>query len=199
MKGSWYPVYDRVVCEIDRLLAQNEKKKIIIAIDGMCGSGKTTLGEALKDHYKCNLFHTDDFFLRVEQRTPERYARPGGNVDYERFQAEILEHLDDRDGFSYRPFCCTTFSLGDLVTVSWNRLNIIEGSYSQNPYFGDVYDLKFFCRISKEEQLERIRKRNGVEKLEMFKARWIPLENQYFEAFGIAQKSIVIDCSGFTK
>ena len=34
----------------------------------------------------------DDFFLRPEQRRPERFAEPGGNVDRERFAAEVLVH-----------------------------------------------------------------------------------------------------------
>ena len=45
---------------------------ILVAIDGNCGSGKTTLGEYLAQLFDCNLFHMDDFYLRVEQRTPER-------------------------------------------------------------------------------------------------------------------------------
>ena len=171
----------------------------ILGLVGESGSGKSTLGQALKDHYGCNLFHMDDFYLRMEQRTPERYAEPGGNVDYERFQAEVLKQLENKDGFSYQLFSCATFSLSDFVAVSWNRLNIVEGSYSQNPYFGDSYDLRLFCRIGTEEQLQRILRRNGPEKLQMFRERWIPMENKYFEAFEIEKKSMVIDCTGFSR
>lgn len=32
----------------------------------------------------------DDFFLRIEQRTPERMTEVGGNVDYERFLETVL-------------------------------------------------------------------------------------------------------------
>lgn len=199
MDYTWYPVYDRIVSQIDELLAKEKNRQVTVAIDGMCGSGKSTLGQALKDHYGCNLFHMDDFYLRMEQRTPERYAEPGGNVDYERFQAEVLRQLENKDGFSYQLFSCVTFSLSDFVAVSWNRLNIVEGSYSQNPYFGDSYDLRLFCRIGTEEQLQRILRRNGPEKLQMFRERWIPMENKYFEAFEIEKKSMVIDCTGFSR
>ena len=120
-------------------------------------------------------------------------------MDYERFQAEVLNQLENKDGFSYQLFSCATFSLSDFVAVSWNRLNIVEGSYSQNPYFGDIYDLRLFCRIGTEEQLQRILRRNGPEKLQMFRERWIPMENKYFEAFEIEKKSMVIDCTGFSR
>ena len=65
-------------------------KQIVIAIDGNCTAGKTTLAAVLEKEYDCNVFHMDDFFLRPQQRTAERYAEPGGNVDYERFQEEVL-------------------------------------------------------------------------------------------------------------
>ncbi|MEG2389188.1 MAG: shikimate kinase, partial [Clostridia bacterium] len=44
----------------------------LIAIDGMCGSGKSTLGQRLAEALGGNLLHMDDFFLTAAQRTPER-------------------------------------------------------------------------------------------------------------------------------
>ena len=63
---------------IDELLEQ--KQQVIIAIDGKCTSGKTTLARQLAESYDCNVFHMDEFFLRPEQRVPERFAEVGGNV-----------------------------------------------------------------------------------------------------------------------
>ena len=39
---------------------------VIVAIDGPCAAGKTTLAGKLQAAYDCNLFHMDDFFLRPE-------------------------------------------------------------------------------------------------------------------------------------
>ena len=55
-------------------------------------------------------------------------------------------------------------------------LSIIEGSYSQHPFFGDIWDLRFFCEIDPAEQLNRIRIRNGEAMCERFKQEWIPKE-----------------------
>lgn len=165
---------------------------VIIAIDGACGAGKSTLGEALSVKYECNLFHMDDFFLRPEQRTKERYEEPGGNVDYERFQTEVLSHLADEDGFSYRPFCCRTMDFGETVRVPRRRLNIIEGAYSCHPYFGDIYQARFFVEVSFGIQKERLLARNGREQYQRFVSEWIPMENRYFEAFAIRQQCISI-------
>lgn len=185
--------YYKVFLEIDRAVAAaGENQQVTVAIDGMCGSGKSTLGRILEEVYDCNMFHVDDFFLQPEQRTPERLAEVGGNLDYERFKDEILDHLADSEGFSYQVYNCGKQALDGWVKVPYKKLNIIEGAYSHHPYFGDPYDLKFFCKISGEEQVSRIMKRNGPEMLERFKQVWIPMENRYFAAFGIEEKSIVI-------
>lgn len=178
---------------VDETLDATEMtKQVNIAIDGVCGGGKSTLGRALAKKYDCNLFHMDDFFLRTEQRTPERYAQAGGNVDYERFQKEVLDHLTDRDGLTYRPFDCSRMELGMPRTVSYSRLNIIEGSYSCHPYFGDIYQVRFFVDLPDKAQKERILARNGEEKYRRFVNEWIPMENRYFDVYGIRGKCIVI-------
>ena len=62
----------------------------LAAIDGRCGSGKSTLAGLAAHRLGCPLFHMDDFFLPPALRTPERYAASGGNVHYERVEAELL-------------------------------------------------------------------------------------------------------------
>ena len=114
----------------------------------------------------------------------------GGNVDYERFQKEILAHIGDEKGLSYQVYDCSKRQLAQRIQVPRSDLNIVEGSYSQHPYFGPVWDLRFFCGISEEEQISRIRLRNGEAMLERFKNEWIPKENEYFTAFSIREKSI---------
>lgn len=193
MEQYKYSVPEAVGRAIDAALEKNELTgQVNIAIDGVCGGGKTTLATALAARYDCNLFHMDDFYLRREQRTPERYAQPGGNVDYERFKEEVLDHLADEGGFTYRPFDCGSMELGEPRTVSYKRLNIIEGSYSCHPYFGDVYQVRFFVELSPEEQRARILARNGEEKYKRFVNEWIPMENKYFETYKIWEKCIRI-------
>lgn len=183
-----------IVCSvIERALAENRlTNTVIVAIDGTCGSGKSTLGKALSDKYSCNLFHMDDFFLRPEQRTRERYEEPGGNVDYERFREEVLSHLADKSGFSYRPFRCRIMDFGEPVRVEARRLNIIEGVYSCHPYFGDIYQARFFLEAPPEVQRERLLARNGTERYQRFVREWIPMENRYFETFGIRRQCIPV-------
>ena len=40
-----------------------EKESILIAIDGRCASGKTTLAAQLHEQTDCDVIHMDDFFF----------------------------------------------------------------------------------------------------------------------------------------
>lgn len=173
------------LAEIDRLL--REKDQVIVAIDGRCASGKTTLAGELQDVLGCNVFHMDDFFLRIEQRTEERYAEPGGNVDRERFILEVLRPLQQRQPFAYCPFDCHIMELGVPVSVTPAAVNIVEGTYSCHPAFWDSYDLRIFLTTEPDTQLSRIRRRNGAD-VTAFQKRWIPLEERYFTAYRIDER-----------
>ena len=117
---------ETVLREISRI--RQRKDRVLIAIDGRCASGKTTLAKKLKEELSCNVISMDDFFLRPEQRTAQRYDEPGGNVDRERFLAKVLQPLQTGNRFSYRPFDCHTMALGEPVTVHPNKITIIEGT-----------------------------------------------------------------------
>ncbi len=168
---------EKVKKQIDELLA--EKDFVLIAVDGKCTSGKTTLAAKLAEIYDCNVFHMDDFFLRPEQRTPARFAEVGGNVDYERFNEEVLIPLETGQPFSYRPFDCNAFTLANPVCIAPKRLNIVEGTYSHHPYFGDPYDLKILLTVDEETQRQRILERPAFLHKQFFE-EWIPMENLYF-------------------
>ena len=172
--------------QINMLL--EEKNFVIVAIDGKCTSGKTTLASQLAEIYDCNVFHMDDFFLRPEQRTPERFAEVGGNVDYERFHEEVLLPLKSGKAFSYRPFDCSTFTLAAPVTVAPKKLNVIEGTYSHHPYFGNSYDLKILLTVDEEIQRQRILERPAFLHKRFFE-EWIPMENRYFDGFAIPSEA----------
>jgi uridine kinase len=181
------------VVEFVNEVLKSEYSPIIIGIDGMCASGKTTLGYYLKNEFDCNLFHMDDFFLQNRQRTQERLGEIGGNVDYERFKEEVVNPILNKQNVKYRPYNCSLGTIQDGEDIPFKRLNIIEGSYCQHPYLGDIYQIKIFMSISDKGQLERIKIRNGDIILERFKEEWIPKENMYFQKFKIRESSILIE------
>lgn len=156
-------------------------KRIIIAIDGRCAAGKTTLAERIREQTNWSVLYMDDFFLRPEQRTPERLAEPGGNVDWERFREEILVPLESGcSAIKSRSFDCRTQRLSEPISVDVGNVCVIEGSYSCHPQLREFYGLRVFLTVNPKEQMRRIILRNGAEKAEQFAEKWIPLEEKYF-------------------
>ena len=67
------------------------------------------------------------------------------------------------------------------VAVTPKKLNIVEGTYSHHPYFGNPYDLKILLTVDEETQRKRILERPAFLHKRFFE-EWIPMENRYFEA-----------------
>ena len=163
-------------------------RPLLAALDGRCASGKTTLAEHLRRLCGCAVVHLDDFFLRPEQRTRARLETPGENVDHERFLSEVLLPLYRGEAAEYRPYDCASRRLGDPVRVEPAALVVVEGSYSCHPSLWPYYDWRVFLTLRPEEQLRRIEQRNGAQAAQVFRTRWIPLEERYFSAFQIAAR-----------
>ncbi len=181
-------ISEQIICRANQLL--KEKQQIIIAIDGRCGSGKSTLAALLKEKTGCNVIHADDFFLRPEQRTEERLSEIGGNIDYERL-SEVLETLKKTGVVSYKPYNCSKKALDEPITTGKKPIAIIEGSYSCHPELWKFCDLHIFLTAPSDVQLQRLKSRNPS-LTERFKNEWIPMEERYFEAMGIAEKCEMI-------
>ena len=164
----------------------------VIAIDGRAASGKTTKAGLLSAVLDAPVIHMDDFFLPPALRTQERLAQPGGNVHYERFAEEVVPALRSGDAFSYRIFDCGQMDFAGVRDIPATPIRIVEGSYAHHPTLGDYADLRVFTSVDEREQMARILRRNGEGMAEMFRTRWIPMEETYFAAFGIREQADIV-------
>lgn len=175
-----------LLCRLDRAMARGER--LTIAIEGGSASGKTTLASLLAERYGCTVYHMDDFFLRPGQRTRERLAEVGGNVDRERFLAEVLLPHGKGESVTYRPFDCSVQALGEPVTVEPSRLTLIEGAYALHPTLAPYYDFSVFLDVDPETQKKRIQKRNTPPLAKRFFEEWIPMEMRYFDGMNVKER-----------
>ena len=187
-----FPCLTEIRARIRSLMARQDT--VLVAIDGNCTAGKTTLAQMLEEEFDCNVFHMDNFFLQPHQRTPERLAEAGGNVDYERFSREILMPLTRGEAIRLRPFNCQSQQLEAPLEIPRKRLNIIEGTYSCHPRFGTVYDLTVFLSVSPEIQRQRVLQRPEFKHKAFFEV-WIPMEQNYFDTFRIRERCSIL-CGG---
>ena len=175
--------------ELDKRLSVGNVR---LAIEGGSASGKTTLSKILEKVYDCTVFHIDDFFLRPEQRTAERFAEVGGNVDRERFSEEVLQPLSRGETVNYRKFNCHTMQIEDGVQITPKKLTVIEGAYSMHPELSAYYDYSVFLDINEDLQKKRIEKRNTPELAKRFFNEWIPLEKIYFDKTNAASRCDIV-------
>lgn len=181
----------RIVPILEALEKVDSKLKVI-AIDGRCASGKTTLAQQLAKVTGAGVIQMDHFFLPEELRTPQRLQEPGGNIHYERFKEEVLPALKKPNAFYYNRFDCSNMCIGERCSVSAGVIRIVEGVYSCHPYFKEYMNLRVFCDVSPLEQRKRIKSRDGEKMMENFLGKWIPMEEKYFESYRIREKADVI-------
>ena len=159
----------------------------IMAIDGRCASGKTTLAAELQSVLCCNVVHMDDFYLPFSQRTEEIMAKPGGNIDYRKLINEVLRPLMSGNNVSYHPYDAHADKLLPSVQLDPSGVTILEGSYSFHPVLRFACQMSIFLDVLPDKQLERLRQRN-LERIEAFRKVWIPREEEYLKVFQVKEK-----------
>lgn len=166
-------------------LAEHPNKPLLLALDGRCGSGKTTLAAQLAERFPNSaVFHTDDFYLPPADRVDGWEHIPCANMDLARLSREVLAPARDGDAVSYRAYSCREGAYLPTKSIASKPLFLVEGSYSHHPLLAENYDLRVFVTCSKEEQARRLQAREG-ERYPNFVQRWIPLEEGYFAQYHI--------------
>ena len=116
----------------DRLARQSA---VLVALDGRCGSGKTTLATQLAERFPQSItVHTDDFYLPPSRRVTGWESIPCANMDIQRLRDEVVAPARAGQAFSDRGLLlprevpiCRPRPLGPAPLV------IAEGSYSHHP------------------------------------------------------------------
>lgn len=195
-------VMAKLVEQVEKVVRSSSTTPVIIAIDGNCGSGKTTYGQRLAEFYSANLIHCDDFFLPKGMRTAERLDEVGGNIHYERLRALLSRLKNERPPhtyrkkllpYTYRAYDCSSDTYTEKPLLN-SKVVIVEGSYALHPFLREYYDLKIVLTVDAQTQLERLLSREGEQGVASFVNKWIPLENKYFQSLDTTD-CIVIDTS----
>ena len=168
----------------------------VAAVDGRCGSGKTSFARLAEELLPCTVVHMDDYYLPPDRRAPNWEEIPGGNMDLERFDAEVLTPARRGEAIPCRPDRCRIGTLGPLRLLPARPLVLVEGSYSLHPRLRARYDLRIVLTCSREEQTARLTAREG-ENFPAFRDRWVPLEERYRLACRPEADSLLVDTTGF--
>ena len=183
-----YPIHPYIIHCLELLLA-NAAAPVVLALDGRCGSGKTTMATALAEQFPDSIvLHTDDFYLPPADRVPGWEQTPCANMDLARLRDEVLAPARAGKPVLYRAYSCREGAYLPPRPLGSAPLVIVEGSYSHHPSLAPYYDIRIFVTCSPDEQARRLRRREGG-RYSNFVERWIPLEEGYFANYSIEENA----------
>lgn len=161
---------------IDKLSKENNER-IIIACEGKCGSGKSTITSKLKN---VTVIHIDDFF------SPNKDER----LDFKRV-IDCLKQIKTSNQLEYKAYDCTN---KEYVKRKYDldKIVILEGVYSYDALLREYIDYLVYFVITKKLQHERLQKRETQAKLELFNKIWIPREEEYYKTFDFIVNSDIL-------
>lgn len=179
-------------------LAQKPTKPLVLALDGRCGSGKTTLADWLARQFPASIvLHTDDFYLPPAQRVRGWEKTPCANMDLIRLRDEALRPAYEGQPVLYRAYSCRAGAYQPVQELAAQPLVILEGSYSHHPLLAGYETLQVFVTCSREEQTRRLQAREGTY-YQTFETCWIPAEERYLRSFDIENADVLrLDTTAF--
>ena len=129
-----------LVEKLSTLLSAYPASPVLVALDGRCGSGKTTLAAQLARQFPQSItVHTDDFYLPPASRVANWEQIPCANMDLERLRAQVLTPARAGQVISYRAYSCRAGAYLPEQCFTPQPLVIVEGSYSCHPTLADCY------------------------------------------------------------
>ncbi len=156
----------------------------ILALEGKCASGKTTISSKLKN---VTIIDVDEFFLKKELKTKERLNEIGGNIDYDLYE-QCLKQIKPNTTITYTIFDCQSQSYKNK-TISISNKVLLVGVYSYHAKVRKYIDHLCFLLINEDEQLNRLKERILFDK---FINEWVPLENKYFDSYDFIGKCDIL-------
>ncbi len=166
--------------------------RLVVAIDGRSGSGKSTVAEAVAQAIGAVIVPCDDFFAASvsnaewDGRTPEQRAADA--IDWRRLKREAIEPL--RTGrparwyafdFLAGPRDDGTYPLQRApIELAPKPVVLLDGAYSARPELADVLDLSVLVEAALTTRQARLEAREASEFLRQWHARWDLAEEYYF-------------------
>ncbi len=164
--------------ELDVLI--KESNKLIIGVDGLGGSGKSTIAEKIRqiNPNKIEVVHMDDFYFP----TSMRYKNEDCNgVDIDRILKEVINPYLNNENVVYTKYDWVNDMLGEEIKVDKDKIILLEGVYSSHNKLKSHIDMKIWVECKRDIRLHRGLTRDGEAGYDNWVNVWMPLENKYVE------------------
>ncbi|MFZ5966958.1 MAG: hypothetical protein ACOYVK_07260 [Bacillota bacterium] len=202
-----YTVFEKIEREITQM---NLQKPFIIGVNGVDTSGKTSFSQALSEYlkgkgYHVALIHLDDFHncRAVKSQADNEidgYFNHAFNLEL--LEEEIL-HPIHHGGYLNKELTLLNLDTDTYINekhyyVDRGTIVIVEGVLLYRAPIDQYFDYRIFLHIDFPEVLRRAEQRDvpkyGVEFLERYHKKYIPVQEKYLSMYQPKEKSnLVID------
>jgi uridine kinase len=187
------PAENTLAAVLQRLPTPTTDLPTLMCIEGLGGSGKTTLARAVTARRPdITLIHGDDFYGPEERDWRSWTPRQGYEryFDHQRVEHQLLRPLKTGHRASFQRYDWKNNALADWVTVEPQGVVLVEGVYLLRRELRSYWDFSIYVDTPRELRLQRLHARgeNDAGWIE----RWAAAEDYYEQVEQPAQAAELV-------
>lgn len=190
-------------CSYKELTGSLQRKRpaqrpLLVCIDGLGGSGKSTIARGLAA--ACDdvqIVQVDDFYRPSSGRHTGSVAdRPiGADFDLNRLRTEVLLPLRSGLRANYHAYDWTVDSVSTHAVAVTKPIVVVEGVYSFSAALSELFDFSLWVDCPRDVRLRRGVARDGEAARSRWEHDWMPGEDQYVQC-ECPRERVALVCDG---
>jgi uridine kinase len=167
-----------------------ESPRVVVAISGFGGAGKSTLTKALVAEVPDSVRLRGDDFLDPERS--HRRSPDWDGVERSRMRTEVIEPFRRGDPVSFRPYDWDAGQLGPVTVLPSATVLLVDAIGVLHPELDGCFDLTVWVDVDLTTAGERGRerdRRNGHDHDQLWATVWTPNDRDYADAFSPRERA----------
>ena len=173
---------------------KSKRAQKLIGVDGGGGAGKSTFAEHLQEHLpNAAIVHIDNFYKGPwDKRLEHTDYDINPLFDWDRFFIEVIQPTQEGKQIQYHVYDWHIHTADEIVSVPTGAMIIVEGGYTTQKRFSDVYDFKIWIEADEDQRLEKALARDGEHMRFLWEEDWLPVERNYTQRDNPASRADLV-------